>query len=109
MVGTAVFRMGVSSDSMKKATAMSQGRSRLDAIGEGGRGVAMMQIRSVTGAAGERVEIDFVFLSFLPVGLLAFDFGIFLRPLFAKVLRQVDFLHGSWFVWIAHTLIRIQP
>jgi hypothetical protein len=43
MVGTAVFRIVVSSDSMKNATATSHGTSRkVDALGgaEGGPGVA---------------------------------------------------------------------
>jgi hypothetical protein len=42
MVGTAVFRMVVSSDSMKNATATSQGSSRLrESIGESGAGAGI--------------------------------------------------------------------
>src|SRR5881296_283388 len=45
-VGTAVFRMVVSSASMKKATATSHGSSRLtDSSGEGGGGIDLVSER----------------------------------------------------------------
>jgi hypothetical protein len=47
MAGTAVFRMVVSSDSMKKATATSQGRSCLLATEWPGAGVV-----AIVGVAG---------------------------------------------------------
>src|SRR3989442_2502856 len=44
-VGTAVFRMVVSSASMKKATATSHGTSRLtESSGEGGGGIGLMSV-----------------------------------------------------------------
>lgn len=58
MVGTAVFKIVVSSDSMKKATAMSQGRSRRDAsarfAGDGaedGRSMGFV-VPTLAGAVG---------------------------------------------------------
>src|ERR1017187_9983970 len=41
IVGTAVFRIVASSDSMKKATATSQGNSRLTVVGGAGRDMAL--------------------------------------------------------------------
>ena len=107
MAGTAVFRMVVSSDSMKNATATSQGSRRLAAVVGGGT-VGVMEEMQLGRSRNllHLLEIDFVFFGLFQVGFASFDLDVFFGPFFARVFRQFDFFHGGWFVWVAHTSIR---
>src|ERR1700677_2150236 len=90
IVGTAVFRIVVSSDSMKNATATSQGNTRF---------------ADAPGAAGGATAFDFAGIMLVPACRNSFCLPKQLTEHFVvAVLRNVE-VFGNRFQWICRSII----